>query len=150
MKAVEEDAPDPSAGWHANLILIDRRNCLLFTHDTTLFTLFVPGVTKPDYKHLPELFGQALFKTMLQFNYSQTQIESMLNQCRELQIGRTNNRSVMGSMNDMKYMIELTVYDRGGLSVIDMGELLKLLNHTPYKAVGYEYPEDKMRALLAG
>ncbi len=54
----------PSACWHANLLRIDRRKCLLFTHDTTLFSLFVPGMTKPDFRYFPDVFGQALFKAI--------------------------------------------------------------------------------------
>jgi len=43
MEASEDAAALPSACWHANLLRIDRRKCLLFTHDTTLFSLFVPS-----------------------------------------------------------------------------------------------------------
>jgi len=143
----EDVAVLPAACWHANLLRIDRRKCLLFTHDTTLFSLFVPGVTKPDFKHFPDMFGQALFKAMVQFNFSQKRIESMLERSRDIQVGRTNNRSVLGSMNDMKQMIELTVFDQGGLAETDMAELTHMLNQTPFKAIGYSFPEEKMRDL---
>jgi len=144
MEPSEKVAVLPSACWHANLLRIDRRKCLLFTHDTTLFSLFVPGVTKPDYRYFPDLFGQALFRTMRQFDFPQEKIESMLDQCRDVQIGRTNNRNVLGSMNDMKQMIELAVFDQGGLIETDMTELTHMLNHTPFKAIGYSFPEEKM------
>lgn len=29
-------------GWHANLLRIERRKCVLFTHDATLYSVFVP------------------------------------------------------------------------------------------------------------
>lgn len=139
----------PLACWHANLLRIDRRKCLLFTHDTTLFSLFVPGVTKPDFKHFPEMFGQALFKAMLQFEFSQVQIESMLDRCRDIRLGRTNSRSVLGSMNDMKQMIDLTVFGQGGLSATDIPGLAHMLNRTPFKAIGYSFPLEKFRDLLS-
>ena len=28
--------------WHANLLRIDRRKCVLFTQDATLYSVFVP------------------------------------------------------------------------------------------------------------
>jgi len=143
----EDVAVLPSACWHANLLRIDRRKCLLITHDTTLFSLFIPGVTKPDFRYFSDLFGQVLFKTMRQFDFPQEKIESMLDRSRDIQVGRTNNRSVLGSMNDMKQMIELTVFDQGGLAETDMEKLTHILNHTPFKAIGYSFPEEKMRDL---
>jgi len=134
--------------WHANLIRIDHYDCLLITHDTTLFSLFVPGVTREDFQHFTQLFGQALFKTMRHFDFSQKQIEYMLDGSREIQTSKTNSRSVLGSMNDMKQMIDHTAFLYGGLGSMDMAEIFQVLNHTPFKAIGYNYPEEKMREML--
>jgi len=150
MEPAENVAVLPAACWHANLLRIDRRKCLLFTHDTTLFSLFVPCLTKPDFKHFTDLFGQALFKAMRQFDFSQSQIENMLDRCQDIQVGRTNSRSVLGSMNDMKQMIEWSVYDQGGLAKTNMVELTHMLNYTPFKAIGHSYPVEKMRYLCGG
>ncbi len=42
--------PEPQRGllgpWHANLIRIERRKCILFTNDLTLYSFLVPGVKK--------------------------------------------------------------------------------------------------------
>ena len=56
--------------WHANLYLIDRRNCLMFCHDQTRFVLFVPGLKKQDFgnldfclkKFVSEYFVEAEFR----------------------------------------------------------------------------------------
>ena len=37
-------------GWHAHLFTIDRRQCVMFCHDATRCTLFLPGLRK---EHLP-------------------------------------------------------------------------------------------------
>ena len=37
--------------WHANLIRIERRKCILFTNDRTLYSFLVPGVKKTDDFH---------------------------------------------------------------------------------------------------
>jgi len=149
MQPVERVEALPSVCWHANLLRIDRRKCLLFTHDTTLFSLFVPSVTKPDFKYFPDLFGQALFKAMIQIDFSQAQIESMLDRCRDIQVESTNNRSVLGSMNDMKQMIDLTVSSQGGLAETNIPKLTHMLNQTHFKAIGYRFPEEKMHDLMA-
>jgi len=140
----------PEVCWHANLIRIDHHDCVLFTHDMTLFSLIVLGASNADFKHFSEMFGQALFKAMRHFDFSQAQIETMLDSSREIRVSKTKSRSVLGSMNDMKQMIEHTVRLHGGLANRGMAELYQLLNHTPFKAIGYNYPEEKMRALLNG
>ncbi len=37
--------------WHANLIRIERRKCILFTNDRTLYSFLVAGVKKKDDFH---------------------------------------------------------------------------------------------------
>jgi len=138
----------PASCWHANLIRIDHYDCLLITHDTTLFSLFVPDVTRQDFQHFTPLFGQTLFKAMRHFNFRQAQIEYMLDNSREIQLSKTNSRSVLGSMNDMKKMLDYTVYQHGKLAHVGMGEIFQLLNHTPFKAIGYNYSEEKLREML--
>jgi len=49
----------PLGSWHANLYTIDRRNCLLFCHDETRYTLFFPGLRKPHFAELDRWFREA-------------------------------------------------------------------------------------------
>ena len=133
---------DPSAtgeSWHANLLRIERRKCVLFTHDATLYSVFVPGLTKPDFEGLGEVFGQRLFKALLWDEFPQTQIERMLDDCRSVRFTRSNNRSVLGSMNDLRFQIEVHVAHDGGLANTDLAGLHHKLNRTPMGAVGYRY-----------
>lgn len=144
-----EGVTDPAAsGWHANLLRIERRKCVLFTHDETLFSVFVAGLRKPDFVQLDEVFRQRLFKAMLWNDFSQAQIEQMLEACREVRFANSNNRSVLGSMNDMHFQIDCYVECDGGLALVDLVRLHHDLNRTPYKAVGYQYPVERMRAYL--
>ena len=55
-------------GWHANLLRIDRRKCVLFTNDQTLYSFFVPGLKKSEFVHFDEVFRQNLFKCLLNVN----------------------------------------------------------------------------------
>ncbi|MET0044060.1 MAG: hypothetical protein ABW100_11135 [Candidatus Thiodiazotropha sp. 6PLUC3] len=39
------DAPEtPLSGWHANLLQLQRRQCVLFVHDTTRFPVFLQAL----------------------------------------------------------------------------------------------------------
>jgi len=142
---------DPSASgesWHANLLRIDRRKCVLFTHDATLYSVFVPGLKKPEFEHLDEAFGQRLFKALLWDEFPQTQIERMLEACRLIRCTRSSNRSVLGSMNDIRFHIGWHVEDDGGLAGVDLAHLHHRLNRIPMGAVGYEYPVERLREYL--
>lgn len=75
------DSSASGASWHANLLRFDRRKCVLFTHDETLYSVFVPGLRKPEFEQLDEVFGQRLFKALVWDEFPQTQIERMLEAC---------------------------------------------------------------------
>ena len=146
-KLVEPSAA--SEGWHANLLRIERRKCVLFTHDATLYAVFVPGLKKPEFEHLDEVFGQRLFKALLWDGFSQVQIEKVLDTCRTVRFARSNNRRVLGSMNEMRFHIEVNVEDAGGLDRVDLADLHYRLNRVPWSAAGYRYAVEGLGAYLA-
>ena len=142
---------DPAAtgeGWHANLLRIERRKCVLFTQDATLYSVFVPGLKKPDFEGLGEVFGQRLFKALLWDEFPQAQIERMLDACRTIRFARSNNRSVLGSMNDIRFQIEVYAAHDGGLTNVDLADLHRMLNRIPLSAVGYRYAVEGLRERL--
>ncbi len=149
IKPQEPAEPDEVASWHANLLNIERRKCVLFTHDITLFSLFVPGLKRPDFEHIYHVFGQALFRMLRLFDFSQGQIERMLDWAREISYTKTNNRSVLGSMNDMAFAIEYRVSIAEGLQNVDLDALHHSINETPFKAVNHDYPIVRLRDLLS-
>jgi hypothetical protein len=149
---IPDQLVEPTAageGWHANLLRIERRKCVLFTHDATLYSVFVPGLTKPDFERLDEVFGQRLFKALLWDEFPQVQIEKMLDACRMLRFARSNNRSVLGTMNEMRFHIEVDMEDAGGLDRVDLADLHQRLNRTPWSATGYRYAVEGLRGHLA-
>ena len=143
---------DPSAsgaGWHANLLRIERRKCVLFTHDETLYSVFVPGLRKPEFERLDKVFGQRLFKALLWDAFSQTQIERMLEACRVIRFTRSSNRSVLGSMNDIRFQIGAYLEHEGGLTSVDLAQLHHELNRNPLSAIGYGYAVERLQEYLA-
>jgi hypothetical protein len=143
---------DPSASgasWHANLLRFERRKCVLFTHDETLYSVFVPGLRKPEFEQLDKVFGQRLFKALLWDEFSQTQIERMLEACREIRFTRSSNRSVLGSMNDIRFQIGAHVEQDGGLTGVDLAQLHHELNRNPLSAIDYGYAVERLQEHLA-
>lgn len=48
--------PKGLGNWCANLIRIDRKKCLLFTNEKTLYSFLVPNVLKKNIKNIEEEF----------------------------------------------------------------------------------------------
>jgi hypothetical protein len=138
----------PLGDWHANLILLDRRKCVLFTNDLTRYSFMVAGLKKPDFKMLDELFRQNLFKCLLRDGFSQEAIEKVLDEIREVVFTRTSDRSVLGTMNDMAQIIKWTVQDEDGLENVDLGALMDKLNRMPLKPLGYGDSFERVKEVL--
>ena len=134
--------------WHANLLRIDRRKCVLFTNDATLYSFLVPGLKKLQFQKFQEVFGQHLFKNLRLESFPQYQIEAVLDEHREIVISKTNNRSVLGSMNDLAYQLKYSISSVGGLAYVDHAALNHELNRIPMSAIKEVYSIYELRKLL--
>jgi hypothetical protein len=145
----EEHTSNQFWSWHAKLFQIERRKCVLITNDTTLFTIFIPGLKKPDFASFGSVIGQHLFKNLLFEHIPQSQIEPVLSECENIKFQKTDNRSVLGSMNDHKFRLERIVADTGGLERIDIFELNTYLNRNFLSAIGYRRPIEILKEQLS-
>jgi hypothetical protein len=59
---MSENEPNDSylGSWHANMIYIDGKKCLLFVNDKTLFNFIVPDITKTQIRELSKIFKSTL------------------------------------------------------------------------------------------
>ena len=140
----------PSAlnSWHANNFLFDRRKCVLFTHDATLFSFFVPGLLKSDFQNIREVFRQMLFKNLVSEDLTQLQIELLLEDISEIEITKTSNPSVLGSMNDFINNLTLHLALDGGIANVNAFDLNRNLNRIPMGAIGYSSSINTLQNLL--
>ncbi len=134
--------------WHANIFYVERRKCILVTNDLTLYTMFIPYLRKPDFKAFHIVFGQNLFKNLLHENLPQNAIETALEEYREIEYTKTDNRSVLGSMNDQKFQLEHIIYSNGGLDNTDIYDLNSELNRNILSAIDYRHPVEIMKKKL--
>ncbi len=54
----------PLGSWHANLYTIDRHNCVLFCHDATRYTVFIPGLRKAQFVELGRWLKEAFLASL--------------------------------------------------------------------------------------
>ena len=150
IKSPEETNYSGALGsWHANLLRIDRRKCVLFTHDGTLFSFLVPGLKRPQFQNFRVVFGQNLFKNLRLESLPQNQIETILEEHLDILISKTNNRSVLGSMNDLAFQLRYKISADGGLAHVNFAELNHYLNRIHMGAIEETYSIDELRKLLS-
>ena len=97
---VERDGQSgPLNSWHAHLLTLDRRQCVLFCHDTTRYVLFMPGLRAPQLAELGR-WHRDLFLAVLQAQgLAHHHIASAGLALGPLQMDRSTDRSVLASMN---------------------------------------------------
>jgi hypothetical protein len=94
----------------------------------------VPGLKKPHFQKFQEVFRQNLFKCLLAEDFPQIHIEIFLDNIKEIEICKSNNRSVLGSMNDLALQLKYQIEDEGGLLKTDISKLNHDLNRIPMSA----------------
>jgi hypothetical protein len=134
--------------WHANLIRIERRKCVLFTNDLTLYSFFVPGVMKADLSNFQELFLVHLKMNLIKEGFGMVEISKALGEYDDIAIASTRNRSVLGSMNDYARQLEFFVARFAGLDRADMLAINMEMNRIPMGALKYGYPIAKLYELF--
>lgn len=142
--------PLPLGDWYGNIFTIDRRKCIIFINESTLFVCLTIGDTKSDYRHIAPFFVDVLAQTLRNEGFTEGEVALVLSLHGELAVGRTQNRSTIASLNnrviDTKHIIQ---YD-GGLANCDAATVTHLLNETPMRPIGYSNGLEEMKSFLAG
>ncbi len=120
--------------WHANLIYISRRKCVLFANDKILINFIVPDVSRAEIKNLGSMFESTFHCILADEGYSQKQIIKILAEYSEIGIGKSNNRSVLGSLNDLAFHYEHSILESGGPHSAAIPSIISRLNRMPMHA----------------
>ena len=139
--------------WHAGYQFIKKRKCMLFMHDQTLFSFAMYGIIKKDFENIERLFIENLKKTLLSDEFKVSEIDRLIS-TNKIEFIKTNNRSVLGSMNDHFRFISYFIEDRdkdvyGNDGQLNMIELNKKLNRIPMQCSkkGF-FPIKRMKEIL--
>ena len=140
--------PASLSDWHANLLRVDRKKCVLFTNDLTLYSFLIHLVKKPLSAGLGELFRLGLLKSLMSDGLDDPQVRHMLGSQGSIIIAKTNSRSILGSMNDLAFQIKCIVHTMGGLVITDLSEINRQLNNIPMSAIKYNVGIEELRRRL--
>jgi hypothetical protein len=143
----QEPTPTLLGSWHANLILIDRRKCVLFVNDKTLFNFLVPDVPREQIRQLDKLFRDFLQCILAEEGFDKATTDKILQDYTEIGFANTNNKSVLGSMNDLAQHYRYHIEDEGGVHSCMIPQIIHELNRMPMSAIAACYPIDALREL---
>jgi hypothetical protein len=136
--------------WYANLLWIERRKCVIFTSERTHLTFFVAGVIQDALRDFATFFRRGLRQLLEDEGFTPAVVERVLDDYQELALAPTNDRSVLGSLNDLARMAAARAEYFGGLSGIPPGEMNRDLNLTPMGRLQMRAPIDATANILEG
>ena len=148
------DGPETAlSGWHANLLSIQRRQCVLFVHDETRFSVFLPALRKEDFADLDERFQDGFMNTLLKSGAHDDLMDRAHAALGPLVCDTECSRSVQGSMNQMAQDISyLFAYDGTPVAEITGYRVGANMVDRPCMVKGRKdavWPMQAMRELLA-
>ena len=132
-------------GWRGDILKVSRiGEVAVMMHDASLATLIIPMKGVRSF----EIFLPIVLKRVSELFTSLTATFDAANQ--SVVVLRRNNRRLIGSLNDAKYLITETMMDQLEKGVpIDWNEAEHFINHTPFSVIDYELPMKKLASLIA-
>ena len=143
----QEPTPTVLGSWHANLINIDQSRCVLFVNDNTLFNFLIPDVTTVQFHQLDTLFRDFLRCILAEEGFDKTTANNILQEYTEIGFANTNNKSVLGSMNDLAQHYQYHIEEEGGVHSCMVPQIIHDLNRMPMSAIAAHFPVKALREL---
>lgn len=129
--------------WHANIVTLNRRKCLILMNNATGLNLTLFGLKKQQFEHLDSVIKGSLKQLFQLLDIEKEIADNMLDKADEIVYTKTTSRKVLGMMNEIKFFAEDAVQDQA-YEEIDAAKInefsnkdlpfLKLEHNIPYEA----------------
>jgi len=133
--------------WHANLIHIDRRKCVLFANDKTLFNFIAPDVSRQAIRGLDKLFMSYLGCVLADEGFIEADRARILSEYEEIGFASTSSKSVLGSMNELAFHYKYNILEAGGVHSPAVHGIIRQLNHMPMHAIQEVFPIKALKSV---
>lgn len=145
-----QESGDPSllGDWYANILSIERRKCVLFTNAETLFTFVAVGLRRQAFDQIGDVFRNRLEESLREEGIPADRVDKVLMEHENLPLGKTESRSVLGSMNDFANCLKRYITSESGLMHGDLPSIQRRLNDMPMGAIGYSSGSQEIRKRL--
>ena len=132
--------------WYANLIQVGRVQMVMATSERSLLTVLMPAADLR--KSLVPNLCQAVDLLLRELGVDPLRVAAEVEAMREVRIGRTVSRSVLGSMNDLSRLLEWDVRDGRPPMEIMLRLAAVPMTGVVLKDGSHGFPEDAPRMLL--
>lgn len=137
--------------WVIDVIRVQRKKVAMMTHVKSLLTFLLPYEEVGGAKSVPDCIGVLLdaFVRENDLEIAENQIEKIFST--PPTFCKTDNRKVLGHMNDFKSCVQAFVAHYGGNFVdIDWDDVMHSVNNTLVGVQGYGRPIEIAKELFAG
>ena len=138
----------PLGDWHANIIKVCRKKCIMFVNEITLFSFPVFGIPKSKMKNLADIFRTSLSEELKREGFEDSTIGKVLQLYKDVGIGKCTNKSILGNMNDLAYHYKNMPINHEGFDLQDVYRATGNINRTPQKTLDWTYSIDKLRKTI--
>lgn len=148
--AAGHDEKSILGAWYVNEFKVQRKKCLIVMNERTLLSFILFGVRNGNTRKdiLPEMCLHGIVQ-LLQFEgFSSETIVKIIEDGQSKVYAKTDNRKVLGNMNDLVWMYEHMIWHGGGLENCDLTALIQKMNRTPQRNLGWSYSIDLVREIL--
>lgn len=144
----ERDVDDSYLGsWHANLIYIDGKKCVLFVNDKTLFNFIIPDISRAQIRDLSSIFKVNLECVLAAEGIPENAKAIIMSEYVSIQYANTNSKSILGSMNDLAFHYKYHIQSEGGVHSHAVPCIISKLNRMPMGALEYVFPIEALKAV---
>jgi hypothetical protein len=148
VRAREDASTETDDDWYAYFKWLEGRKCVLFTNVGTLYPFMVLDARKAQLQELPVLFLAQYERNLVHLGASKRQITHELSRLKGLEIGKTQNPKILGSMNDYAFQADVYVDASGGIKKADALLVSERLGEAPMSVIGYSNGIKELRNRL--
>ena len=130
--------------WFGHLVYFGHQRYVLLVSEHSRLPLLLPG---RDLKNLTHNFPEALTQVLGALGIPKETIAREVDAVREAVIAATNNRSLLGTLNDFAHMLGYWLFDEPDADLVDVA--LRLAR-TPVRPLAGTFPDRVTRRLLGG
>jgi hypothetical protein len=131
--------------WYAAPLGIARQRFVLLISEHSRLPVLMVG---RDLKHLADNFPDALAAVLWGLGLSAAVIQRELEATREAVIAKTNNRSLLGTLNDFSLLLKWQLQGRQDIDLVEEALRLSRTPVQPLRPTGF--PDKVTRLLLEG
>jgi len=105
-------------------------------------------VKKSNIDKTPEIFLRGLDQLLTIEGVALEKIGRVFAGYDSYEFTKTTSRSLIGNMNDLMELYQYSILYEGDLSYVDLGELIRKINRTPQRKLGWSNSIEWVRELL--